>query len=85
MFRQMVVVQVIPGNVLQLCINIVCNFSSHDFNFTFMHGCETWSLSLREVHRLRVLENRLLKRIFECKRMEVTGSWKILYVWNFII
>jgi hypothetical protein len=35
---------------------------------------ETWSLTLREEHRLRVLENRMLRRIFGMKRDEVTGG-----------
>jgi hypothetical protein len=35
-------------------------------------GCETWSLTLREEHRLRVFENRVLRRIFGPKRDEVT-------------
>jgi hypothetical protein len=38
------------------------------------YGCETWSLTLREEHRLRVLENRVLRRIFGPKRDEVTGE-----------
>jgi hypothetical protein len=42
-----------------------------------LYGCETWSLTLREEHRLRVFENRGLRRIFEPKRDEVTGDWKI--------
>jgi hypothetical protein len=33
-----------------------------------LYGCETWSLTLREEHRLRVFENRVLRRIFEPKR-----------------
>jgi hypothetical protein len=37
-----------------------------------LHDCETWSLTLREVHRLRVFENRVLRRIFGPKRDEVT-------------
>jgi hypothetical protein len=37
-------------------------------------GCETWSLTLREEHRLRVYENRVLRTIFEPKRGEVTGG-----------
>jgi hypothetical protein len=40
-----------------------------------LYGCETWSLSLREEHRLRVLENRVLRRIFGPKSDEVTGEW----------
>jgi len=39
-------------------------------------GCETWSLTLREESRLRVFENRVLRRIFAPKRDEVTGEWR---------
>jgi hypothetical protein len=39
-----------------------------------LYGCGTWSLTLREEHRLRVFENRVLGRIFEPKRDEVMGS-----------
>jgi hypothetical protein len=41
-----------------------------------LHGCETWSLTLREEHRLRVSEKRVLRRIFGPKRDEVMGGWK---------
>jgi hypothetical protein len=44
-----------------------------------LYGCDTWSLTLREKHRLRVLENRVLRRIFGSKRDEVTGEWKKLH------
>jgi hypothetical protein len=44
-----------------------------------LYGCETWSLTLREEHRLRVFENRMLRRIFGSKRDEVKGAWKKLY------
>ena len=37
-------------------------------------GCETWSLTLREERRLRVFENRVLRRVFGPKRDEVTGN-----------
>jgi hypothetical protein len=40
-----------------------------------LYGCETWSLTLREKLRLRVFENRALRRIFRPKRDEVTGKW----------
>jgi hypothetical protein len=43
-----------------------------------LYGCETWSLTLREEHRLRVFENRVLRRIFGPKRDEVTGGWRKL-------
>jgi hypothetical protein len=38
-----------------------------------LYGCETWSVTLREGHRLRLFENRVLRRIFGPKRDEVTG------------
>jgi len=44
-----------------------------------LHGCETWSLTLREEHWLRVFENRVLRRIFGPKRDEVTGEWRKLH------
>jgi hypothetical protein len=44
-----------------------------------LYGCETWSLTLREEHRLRVSENRVLRRMFEPKRDEVTGGWRKLH------
>jgi hypothetical protein len=43
-----------------------------------LYGCETWSLTLREEHRLRVFENMGLRRIFGPKRDEVTGEWRKL-------
>jgi hypothetical protein len=39
-----------------------------------LYGCETWSVTLREEHRLRVFENRVLRRVFGLKRDEVTGG-----------
>ena len=42
------------------------------------YGCEAWSLTLREEHRLRVFENRAMRRIFVPKRDEVTGKWRKL-------
>jgi len=44
-----------------------------------LYGCETLSLTLREERRLRVFENRVLRRIFEPKRDEVTGEWRKLH------
>jgi len=43
-----------------------------------LYGCETWSLTLREERRLRVFENRVLRRVFGPKRDEVTGEWRKL-------
>ena len=44
-----------------------------------LYGCETWSLTLREEHRLRVVENRVLRRLFGPKRNGVTGEWRKLH------
>jgi hypothetical protein len=41
---------------------------------TVLYGCETWFLALREEHRLRVFENRVLRRIFGAKRDEAAGE-----------
>jgi hypothetical protein len=44
-----------------------------------LYGCETWSLTLKEKRRVRVFENRVLRRIFGPKWDEVTGEWKKLH------
>ncbi|KAJ4448596.1 hypothetical protein ANN_10615, partial [Periplaneta americana] len=44
-----------------------------------LHSCETWTLTLREEHRLRVFENNVLRKIFGAKRDEVTGEWRKLH------
>ena len=44
--------------------------------FVVVYGCETWSLTLREERRLRVFENKVLKRIFGPKRDEVRVEWR---------
>jgi hypothetical protein len=44
-----------------------------------LYGCETWLLTLREKCRLRVFENRVLRRIFGPKRDEVTREWRRLH------
>ena len=44
-----------------------------------LYGCETWSLTLRKEHRLRVFENKVLRRIFGSKRDGVTGEWRKLH------
>ena len=43
--------------------------------FVILYGCETWSLTLREERRLRVVENRVLRVVFGPKRDEVTVEW----------
>jgi hypothetical protein len=44
-----------------------------------LYGCETWSLTLREERRLRVLENRMFRRVFGPKRDKVKGEWRKLH------
>ncbi|KAJ4430296.1 hypothetical protein ANN_22509, partial [Periplaneta americana] len=44
-----------------------------------LYGCETWTLTLREKHRFRVFENKVLRKIFGAKRDEVTGEWRKLH------
>jgi hypothetical protein len=44
-----------------------------------LYGCEAWSLTLREEHRLGVFEKRVLRRIFGPRRVEVMGGWRKLH------
>jgi hypothetical protein len=44
-----------------------------------LYGCETWSLTLREKHGLRVFKKRVLRKIFEPKRDEVMEWWRKLH------
>ena len=44
-----------------------------------LYGCETWSLTLREERRLRVFENKVLRKVFGPKRDEVTDEWRKLH------
>jgi hypothetical protein len=44
-----------------------------------LYGCEAWSLTLREEHKLRVFDNRVLRRMFGPKRDEVTRGWRQLH------
>jgi hypothetical protein len=49
-----------------------------------MPGCETWSLTLREEHRLKKFENRVLRRIFKLKKDEIIGDGENCITRNFI-
>jgi hypothetical protein len=44
-----------------------------------LYGFETWSVTLRDEHRPRVFENKVLRRIFEAVRVEGTGDWRRLH------
>ena len=52
-----------------------------------LYGCETWSLTLREEHRLRVFENKVLRKIFRAKRDEIkeNGESYIILSYMFCI
>ena len=56
---------------IKICRNIILH--------AVLYGCEPWSLTLREDCRLRVFENRMLRKIFGPKRDEVTGEWRKLH------
>jgi hypothetical protein len=51
----------------------------YTINYFVLYGCETWSLTLSEEQRLRVFENRVLRRIFGPKWDEATGEWRRLH------
>jgi hypothetical protein len=63
----------LPSRNLKIKIHKNYNFS------VVLYGCETWSLTLREEYRLRVIVNRVLRRIFETKREEAVGDWRRLH------
>jgi hypothetical protein len=81
-FSLALILQIIP--VVSIGYNNVATLFRYRVNScdvmqeVVLYGCETWSLTLREEHRLRVFENRVLK-IFGPKRDEVTGKWRKLH------
>jgi hypothetical protein len=54
-------------------------YSAYKLIYIRPYHRKTWSLTLREEHRLRVFENRVLRRIFGPKKDEVTGGWRKLH------
>ena len=50
-----------------------------------LYGCETWSLTLREERRLRVFENRVLRRVFGPRKDEVTGNGENYIIRSLVI
>jgi hypothetical protein len=69
-----------PSSVLKILVAATCYKAFKTIILpVVLYGCETWSLTLREEHRLRVFENRVLRRIFGPKRDEVTGEWRKLH------
>jgi len=64
---------------LQFAIQKYKDWDIQKYKFAFvLYGCETWLLTLREERRLKVFENRVLRRIFWSKREKVTGEWRRL-------
>jgi hypothetical protein len=53
-------------------------YTEQSYNFAFIHGCETWSVPLREQHRLRVFETGVLRKISGVTRDEARGKWRKL-------
>jgi hypothetical protein len=53
-------------------------YKNRNFVSSF-YGCGTWSVTLREERRLRVFENRVLRRIFGLNKEELTGEWRKLH------
>jgi hypothetical protein len=69
-------------NILSCCLlskNIKIRIHNTIIFPVVLYGCETWSLTLREEQRLRVFQNRVLRRIFGPKRDEVTRDWRKLH------
>jgi hypothetical protein len=56
---------------IRICMTII--------SLIVLYGCETWPLTLRGDHRINLFRNRVLRRIFEPKRNEVTGRWRKLH------
>jgi hypothetical protein len=68
-----------------LCRNVKVKIYKTKILPVVLYGCETWSLILRKEHRLRVFENRVLRRIFGPKWDEITEEWRKLHNGSFII
>jgi hypothetical protein len=70
---------IIQSKIFGLCVSYQKNLKIKIYKTVILpvvlYGCETWSLTLREEHRLRVFENRVLRRLFGPKR-EDHGSWR---------
>ena len=66
--------------IITLCVSIKnVTFCKSSYWILVLYGCETWSLTLRKERRPKVFENRVLGRIFEPRRDEVTGEWRKLH------
>jgi hypothetical protein len=61
--------------LLSFMLSFYSHCRIHNSKKVVLYGCETWSVTLREEYRLRVFENRVLRRMFGPQRDEVTGGW----------
>jgi len=52
---------------------------SHEVFYNILYECKTWSLAMREEHRLRALENKVVRRIFGSERGELRGEWRKIH------
>jgi hypothetical protein len=68
----------LPSSLLSKTLKIKIRVYRTIIVSVVLYGFETWSLTLREERRLRVFENRVLRRVFGPKRDEVTGEWRKL-------
>ena len=59
--------------------NLRLRYTEILFCLLFFYGCETWALTLRKKLRLRVFENRVLRRMYEPKRNELIREWRKLH------
>ncbi|KAJ4427320.1 hypothetical protein ANN_24940 [Periplaneta americana] len=71
--------QMIHGNGVDLSKNLKVRIYKTVILPVVLYGCETWTLTLRQEHRLSVFENKVLRKIFGAKRNEVTGEWRQLH------
>jgi hypothetical protein len=70
---------IFSSNLLSKNLNIYIYIYIYIYVPDLLYGCESWSLTLREERRLRVFDNRVLRRIFGPKRDEVTGECRELH------
>jgi hypothetical protein len=69
----------VQNNVITIMLKVLFTAYKTIILPVVLYGSETWSLALREEHRLRVFENILLRKIIGPKRDEVTGEWRKLH------
>ena len=95
LFRKKLRADLEPGNACYHSVQNMLSFSLLSRNIKIkiyrtiilsvvLCVCEIWSLTLTQNHRLRVFENRMLRRIFDPKREDLTGKWRKIYNWELL-